>query len=99
MENDTKRRALGAIISNALFRWETAVTLALTAILFLFVPQPFPFWEPWFWLVGGAIAEAALVITTMTDPAAAQEAVSRGFENQYDLRQIRNPVSRQRLER
>jgi hypothetical protein len=99
MENDTKQRALGAIITNALFRWETAVTLALTAILFLFVPKPFVFWEPWFWLVGGAIAEAALIVSTLTDPAAAQEAVSREFENQYDLRQIRNPVSRQRLER
>lgn len=99
MEDQTKQRALGAIVSNALFRWETAVTLALTAILFLFVPEPFPFWEPWFWLVGGAIAEGALVLSALTDPEAAQEAVAREFESKYDLGQIRNPVSRQRIQR
>ena len=39
------------------------------------------------------------MLSAVTDPEAAQEAVSREFESQYDLRQIRNPVSRQRLER
>jgi hypothetical protein len=98
-EDSTRQRALGAVLANAFFRWETAVTLALTAILFLFVPEPFPFWEPWFWLVGGAIAEAALIASALTDPEAAQEAVAREFENKYEMRQIRNPVSRQRVER
>lgn len=99
MTDPTRQRALGAIVSNALFRWESAVTIALTAILFLFVKEPFPWWQDWFWLVGGAIAEIALVASALTDPQAAQEAVAREFENQYDLRQIRNPVSRQRVER
>lgn len=99
MQDETRQRALGAVLKNALFRWETAVTIALTAILFLFVPQPFDFWQPWFWLVGGAIAEAALIGSALTDPNAAQEAVSREFEQKFDLRQIRNPVSRQRVER
>jgi len=99
MTENTRQRALGAIVTNALFRWETAVTLAVTAILFLFFKDPFPWWQDWFWLVGGLIAEGALVLSALTDPEAAQEAVSREFESQYDLRQIRNPVSRQRLER
>lgn len=99
MTDPTRQRALGAIISNALFRWETAVTLAMTAILYLFVPQPFDWWQPWFWIAGGAIAEAALVASTLTDPNAASEAVARAFESRYDLGKIRNPVSRQRLQR
>jgi hypothetical protein len=98
-ENQTRQRAFGAILANALFRWETAVTIAVTAILFLFWPKPFPFWEAWFWVVGGMIAEAALVLSTLTDPNAAQDAVAREFESRYDLRQIKNAVSRQRLER
>ncbi|MFO7320667.1 MAG: hypothetical protein DIU68_002970 [Chloroflexota bacterium] len=99
MTDETRQRALAAIVSNALFRWETAVTIALTAILFLFVKEPFPWWQDWFWLVGGLIAEGALIVSALTDPEAAQEAVAREFESQYDLRQIRNPVSRQRIER
>jgi hypothetical protein len=33
----------------------------------------------------------------MTDPEAAQEAISRQFESQYDLKNIQSTVSRQRL--
>ena len=44
--DETKQRALGAVVQNALFRWETAVTLALTGILFLFVKDPFAS-APW----------------------------------------------------
>ncbi len=97
-ENDVRTRATGAVITNALFRWESLVTIALTAILFLFVQQPFPWWQPWFWIVAGLIAEAALVVSAITDPNASAEAVAREFESKYDLRQVRSAVSRKRLE-
>lgn len=98
-ENQVRSRALGAVLTNALFRWESLLTIAITAILFLFVPQPFEWWQPWFWVVAGAIAEAALLVSAVTDPNASQEAIAREFEQQFDLRQIKNSVSRQRLER
>ena len=44
------------------------------------------------------IAEAALVVSAITDPNASAEAVAREFEGKYDLHQIKNPVSRKRLE-
>lgn len=97
MANEIRQRALGAIVVNAFLRWESLVTLVITAILFLFFKDPFPWWQDWFWLVGGAIAEAALVVSALTDPEAAQEAVSRQFESQYDLGQIKSRVSRERL--
>ncbi|MCC6804742.1 MAG: hypothetical protein IT319_17800 [Anaerolineae bacterium] len=97
-ENEVRTRATGAVITNALFRWESLVTIAVTAILFLFVPNPFTFWQPWFWIVAGLIAEAALVVSAMTDPDAAAEAVAREFEAKYDMRQVRSAVSRKRLE-
>jgi hypothetical protein len=97
-ENEVRTRATGAVITNALFRWESLVTIAVTAILFLFVGQPFPFWQPWFWIVAGLIAEAALVVSAITDPNASAEAIAREFEAKYDLRQVRNAVSRKRLD-
>jgi len=96
--NEVKQRALGAIISNALLRWESVVTIALTAILFLFVKDPFPWWQDWFWLIGGAIAESALVLSAITDPEASSAAVAREFEGQFDLGKIKGTVSRQRLQ-
>lgn len=95
----TRERAIGAILTNAIFRWETAATLALTAVLFLFFKEPFPWWQDWFWLVGGAIAEGALIVSALTDPEAAQEAVAREFEEKYDLNKIQSRVSKDRLQR
>ncbi len=97
-ENDVRSRATGAVITNALFRWESLVTVALTAILFLFVPAPFPWWQAWFWVVAGVIAEVALVASALTDPNASADAIAREFEAKYDMHQVKNPVSRKRLE-
>lgn len=97
-DNNVRNRAVGAVILNALTRWESLLTIGLTAGLVIAQPTPFPWWQPAFWLVGGAIAEVALVISAITDPNAARQAVAREFEQKFDLRQVRSAVSRRRLE-
>jgi hypothetical protein len=97
-ENNVRTRALGAVILNAITRWESLLTIGLTAGLMILQPTPFPGWQPWFWLVGGALAEGALIISALTDPNAARQAVAREFEQKFDLRQVKSPVSRKRLE-
>jgi hypothetical protein len=61
-----------ALLSYALFRWESAAVLALTLILVVLVPDPFrgalPVWHWWFWLVLGFLAETLIVVTTVGDP-------------------------------
>lgn len=96
--NEVRQRALGAVVTNAFMRWESLVTLLLTIILYVAVPQPFEFWQPWFWLIGGAVAQIALVASALTDEEAAQKAVAREFEQKFDLRTIRSRVSRERLQ-
>lgn len=100
-ENDNARQKIfGALIANALLRWESLVTIMVTAILFLFVQDvsiPIVEWQPWFWLVLGGLAETALIASILTDPEATEEALAEEFERQYDLRNIRNRVSRERL--
>lgn len=96
--SQVRGRALGAILSHALLRWESLVTVIITLLLFAFVKDPFPWWQDWFWLALGAVAEAALVVSTVTDPEAAQQAVAREFEKRFDLSAIRSAVSRQRLQ-
>ena len=99
-ETDGRQKVLGALLTNALLRWETLVTLMVTAILFLFVGDvslPFIEWQPWFWLVLGGLAEIVLVASALTDPEATEQALAEDFEREYDLRNIRNRVSRERL--
>src|SRR5579871_6344290 len=95
-QNNVRARATGAVITNALMRWESLVTIAITVILALFV-TPFAWWQPWFWLVAGLIAEGALVASALSDPNSSTDAVAREFEAKYDLRQIRSSDSRRRL--
>jgi hypothetical protein len=96
--DEVRQRAMGAVLANAFLRWESVVTLLITVILFLFVPQPFPWWQDWFWLVGGLLAQVALVASALTDEEAARKAVEREFEQRFDLRTIKNRVSRERLQ-
>ena len=100
VNREARQKVIGALFANALLRWETLVTLMVTAILFIFVQDvslPFVEWQPWFWLVLGGLAEAVLVASTLTDPEATEQALAEDFEREYDLRNIRNRVSRERL--
>ena len=95
-----RQKIVGAVLSSALLRWETLVTLMVTMILFLFVRDvnlPMLEWQPWFWLVLGGLAETILIASTLADPEATEQALAEDFEREYDLRNIRNRVSRERL--
>ncbi len=96
-EGRIRQRATSAVLQRALLSWQSLFTIGLTAGLYLFVQDPFVWWQPWFWLIGGAAAEAAWIAASLTDEEANREAVSKAFERQYDVGQIRNRVSRQRF--
>ncbi len=92
-----RQRAFGALLMNAVLSWQVAVTVLFTVLLVILAPQPFEFWQDWFWLVGGALTAAAFVASNVTDPQAAQEVLSRQFESQYNLNEIKNRVSKDRV--
>ncbi len=92
-----RQQAFSAILTNVVLSWQVAITLLFTILLFAFAPGPGEFWQDWFWLVLGGVATGAFVLSSVTDPQMAQEAVNRRFEGQFDLRQIRNRVSKERI--
>ncbi|MDE2819281.1 MAG: hypothetical protein OXN94_02070 [Chloroflexota bacterium] len=97
---NARQKVFGTLLASALLRWETLVTLMVTAILFLFVQDvnlPMLEWQPWYWLVLGGLAETVLIAATLNDPEATEQALAEDFEREYDLRNIRNRVSRERL--
>ncbi len=100
MRDEVRQRVYTTLLLNALTKWESLVTIVVTAILFLFVNDISILgidWQPWFWLVLGGLAEGALIASTISDPEEAQEALAREFESQYDLSRIRSRVSREYL--
>lgn len=101
MADETLRqRALGAVLRNAVFSWQVAFTIVFTLILYVGqvdVANILPIWQDWMWLAGGAAAAIAFILATLTDPQAAQEAITREFEKQYDLGRIRGSVARKHV--
>lgn len=98
-EDKARQRVLGTLFTHALTRWQSLLTIFVTAVLFLFVtPDGLPIqWQQWYWLLLGGVAEAAFIFSTISNPEVAEEILSKDFERQYDLANIRNRVSRERL--
>lgn len=94
-----RSRAWNAILSMAFFSVESAVIIALSIILFGLGYAPFEWWQSWYWLVFGALAEVVYLGVSVTDPKAAQRAVDRMLTQRYDPGTIRNPLARERLKR
>lgn len=93
-----EKRAQKAIFQNAIFRWESAaiiaVTLALTSLAAIlnfdpgfFVKVPL---DPWMWLLGGALVEALLVYSSVSDPKHNQEVVAAMLKDEFHPERLSN---------
>ena len=92
----------GDLLSFALFCWESAVTIALTLILIILVPDPFhgtlSFWRWWFWIALGVLAEALIVVTTVSDPGVRARMTSNRVRARFDVGGIVDADYRHQIE-
>ena len=91
--DEARRRVFGTLLMHAVLRWESLITLVLTMVLFFGIRdfQILSFALPaWAWLIFGGVAEAALVMSVLTDQEEAQEALAKEFESKYDLSEVIN---------
>ena len=95
---ELKRRAGKAIIAQAFFRVESALTIVLTILLAFFLPHPFPWWRWWFWVVLGAISETLVIYTSVTDERTAERVVANMLREEYDPGDIKTRRYREKLE-
>ncbi len=94
-----RSRATGAMLAHAFFRLESAGTVALTILLIYFVPQPFPWWQWWYWLIIGLVAEALIIFTSLNDADTGAQVVADMLREKYDPVHIRSPKYRAEVER
>jgi hypothetical protein len=97
--NELKQRVTRAIIAHAFFRLESAVIIAMTIVLVALFPQPFPWWQRWYWLVFGFVGEALVVYTSITDEMTGREIVAGMLRQEFNPQEIRSPEYRQRVEK
>ena len=82
-------RPFGDRLAHAFFRWESAVTIALIILLAFFLPMFFPGWQPWYWLVLGAlglVAESLIVVSSLGEGGASRARPGAAF----DVRTVRD---------
>ncbi|MEJ2208667.1 MAG: hypothetical protein P8129_06475 [Anaerolineae bacterium] len=104
VRDELERRAGQAILTRSIYRWESAVIIAITLSLSLLslagvIPALFGVWQWWFWLLLGGLGEGALVWSSVRDPQFRARAVAEMFREKFDARQVRDAKLRQRVEK
>lgn len=90
IRSDIQKRAQSAVLQYAIFRWESALVIGLTLVLFFLFPRPFAWWPRFGWLVLGAAGLAAVIYSSLTDADTNAKVVLRLFQEQFDTRRIKD---------
>ena len=98
-DSNIRSRAWSAILSHAIFRFESAVTIALTILLAYFFPRPFEWWQLWYWLVIGAVAEALIVYTSIQDVDTGARVVADMFREEFNPAVVKTQKLRAAVQR
>ncbi len=96
--SELQKRAQSALLQYAFLRWESAVVIAGTILLTVFIRRPFPGWPVWGWPLLGIIGLAAIVYSSLTDEEANARILLRLFQEQFDPRRIKDRKLRQDVE-
>jgi hypothetical protein len=97
--NELKQRATQAILSHAVFRLESALTISLTLVLVVLFPQPLPWWKWWYWLVLGIVGEALVIYTSVSDEMTSRKVVADLLWQSFNPAAIRSAKYRARVEK
>jgi hypothetical protein len=97
--DELRQRVTRAIVAHAVFRLESALTIALTLLLVTLLPRPFAWWQWWYWLVLGLVGEALVIYTSISDETTSSRVVSDLLREEFDPGDLRAVQYRQRVER
>lgn len=95
--DELRKRAFWALVSHAFFRFESAFIIGMTIVLTFLFRKPFPWWQTWYWVVLGVLAEALIFFTTLTDPEEGRKAVAAMLQEQFNLKALRNRALSERI--
>jgi hypothetical protein len=96
---ELKDRTWQAMLGYAFFRLESALTIGLILVLVFVLPQPFAIWQWWYWLILGAVAEALIMYTSLSDPETGRRVVGEMLREEFNPGALHNPRYRERIEK
>ncbi|MCL4859906.1 MAG: hypothetical protein KJZ93_10895 [Caldilineaceae bacterium] len=98
IRTELQQRAQSAIIQYALFRWESAVIIAVTLILTVLLRRPFFWWPPFGWPLLGLIGLALIVYSSLIDAETNARVMLSLFQEQFNTAQLKDKTLRQQVE-
>lgn len=98
IRTEVQEQAKNAMVQYAIMRWESAVVVALTVVLFFLLRRPFAWWPPFGWPLLGVIALLVLVYSSLNDPETNARVLRDLFQEQFNPRQIHNKELREDVE-
>lgn len=75
------------------------MTIALVILLAYFVQSPFDWWQWWYWIVIGAVAEALIIYTSIGDVDTGARVVAEMFRQEFNPGAIKSNKYRAEVER
>lgn len=106
MTNETRQaleqRVQKAILQESFLRWESAIVLSLTLLLTTLTALGVGFFDTlsswwWVWLLGGALAEAGLVYSSITDPKFGERIAAHMLRREFEPERLRDPRLQQQI--
>lgn len=91
-----ENRVQKALFQESVFRWESAALIALTLLLttaaFILggTESSFSIGSPFIWLIGGAVAEALLVYSSLKDPEFGRKVVADLLKHEFQPERLRD---------
>ncbi len=91
IRSDLQQKAQGSVVQYAIFRWESALVLALAFVLF-FSPlrRPFFWWPPYGWIILGLVAFGVIVYSSISDADGNASILLRLYQEQFNPREIKD---------
>lgn len=88
--DELRKRAFWAMVGHAFFRFESAVIIAMTIVLAFLNPLKMDWWQPWYWVIFGLVAEGLIFFSTLTDPEEGRKAVAAMLQGRFNPAALKN---------
>ena len=98
IRTELQQKAQSVILQYAVFRWESAVIVAVTIVLTFLLRKPFPWWPVFGWPLLGFVGLAALVYSSLIDSDTNARVLIAQFQEQFDPGTIKDKNLRQQVE-
>ncbi|HUP80086.1 MAG TPA: hypothetical protein VM260_16145, partial [Pirellula sp.] len=98
IRTELQQRAQSVILQYAIFRWESAIVVAVTIILTFLLPKPFAWWPGFGWPLIGVIGVVALVYSSLIDAETNARVLLNQFQEQFNPGTIKDKALRQQVE-